>query len=97
MEGALRATVKTGVQGWRTENDLCIRFRCGEPRMSEIVAQKRKADDPEIWKDNSVEIFLNPSGDRKTYYQLMVNSEGSLSDQKIVKLAASGIPARPLR
>lgn len=89
-EGALCATVKTGVQVWRTENDLCIRFRCGEPRMSEIVAQKRKADDPEIWKDNSVEIFLNPSGDRKTYYQLMVNSEGSLSDQKIVKLGASG-------
>ena len=87
-DGALRATVETGVQVWRTENDLCVRFRCGEPRMGEIVAQKRKADDPEIWKDNSVEIFLNPSGDRKTYYQLMVNSEGSLSDQKCVRLGA---------
>ena len=87
-DGALRATVETGVQVWRTENDLCVRFRCVEPRMGEIVAQKRKADDPEIWKDSSVEIFLNPSGDRKTYYQLMVNSEGSLSDQKCVRLGA---------
>ena len=58
--------------------------------MTEIVAQKRKTDDPEIWKDNSVEIFLNPSGDRKTCFQILINSEGALSDQKIVRHGASG-------
>ena len=86
----LKKTVKTGVQIWKTPEDLHIRFICEEPNMADIAAINRKMDDTEIWKDNSVEVFLNPSGDRKTYYQLMINSEGSLSDQKIVKLGANG-------
>lgn len=80
-----RETVETAVRIWKTDKALHIRFECAEPEIGNIVAVKRKTDDRNIWQDNSVEIFLNPSGDRKTYYQLMVNSEGSLSDQKCVR------------
>ena len=47
--------------------------------MDETVALKRAPDDPNVWTDNSVEIFVNPTGDRKTLYQLILNSMGSSS------------------
>ena len=83
-----RKTVETAVRAWKTETALHIRFECAEPEIGNIAAIRRKADDPDIWRDNSVEVFLNPSGDRKTYYHLLMNSEGSLSDQKCVRLGA---------
>ena len=45
-----------------------------------MTALKRPYDEFNIWQDNTIEIFLNPSGDRKTGYQLLFNSAGSLSD-----------------
>ena len=85
-----RAAVRTGVQLWQSGTELCIRFQCEEPRMGDIVAQRRKKDDREIWMDNCVEVFLNPSGDRKTYYQILVNSAGAFTDQKTVKKGSAG-------
>ena len=82
----LLKTVRTGVLIWKTATDLNFRFRCEEPRMSDIAAMKHEPDDKEIWKDSSVEIFLNPSGDRKLYYQIIVNTEGCVMDQKIQSL-----------
>ncbi len=87
---AAKETVKTEVQAWRTSEELCIRFLCEEPEMTNLVAHKRKFDDREIWMDNTVEVFLNPTGDRKTYYQILVNSEGASADQKTVKLGSDG-------
>ncbi len=62
-------------------NDLNLVFECEEPDMANAVAPKRDRDDPEIWKDNNVEIFLDPAGKRKGFYQLMINSSGALTDQ----------------
>ena len=73
-------SVETRVAAAFMGEDLCIRFRCMEPEMKNIVAVNRKFDDTNIWQDNSVEIFLNPSGDRKHYYQILVNSLGKVAD-----------------
>ena len=43
---------------------------------------KRKFDEFNIWEDNTIEIFLNPSGDRKTGYQMLFNSMNCLSDNR---------------
>ena len=51
----------------------------------------RAHDDPEVWRDNDVELLLNVSGDLQTYYHLMVNSAGSMSDFVCVK-AGLGYP-----
>ena len=87
---APKETVKTEVQAWRTSEEFCIRFQCEEPEIANMVAHKRKFDERDIWMDNTVEVFLNPSGDRKTYYQILVNSEGAAADQKTVKLGSEG-------
>ena len=57
-----------------------ISAECDEPETDNIIAVKRKPDDPDIWRDNDIEIFLNPSCDRKTYYQILINSLGCVTD-----------------
>ena len=54
---------------------LEIDFNCGEPEMKHIraVAQSGRG---EVWRDSEIEIFLNPSGDRKKYIQFCINSKG---------------------
>ncbi len=81
--------VDTRVQAFFGEKTLNFIFDCDEPEMAQTVAPERQFDDTEIWKDNSVELFLNPSGDRKTYYQILVNSKGSSSDQCLVKIGTN--------
>jgi hypothetical protein len=78
--------VDTTVRAELNADNLVINFDCQEPQFADTVAMKRTHDDPDIWRDNSVEIFLNPSGDRKRYYQLIINSAGSLSDIRYEKI-----------
>ncbi len=76
--------VKTNVRVCWSSTHLYVAYDCEEPRTGDMVLAERKVDDPEIWKDASAEIFLNPSGDRKTYFQIIVNARGVFSDQKII-------------
>ncbi len=78
--------VLTSVAGLSDGKNLYFGFDCAEPLMSKIVATKRKPDDSSIWRDSEVEIFLNPSGDRKNYYQWMINAVGSMVDIKCKKI-----------
>ena len=65
------------------ENDaLVFRFDCEEPEMSRLAARYSGRDNPDIWRDSDVEIFINPSGDRKHYYHFVVNANGSLTDYR---------------
>ncbi len=79
-----KSTVTTGVKFAVTKDELVISYRCEEPRMKDLVAVKRKHDDGDMWKDNGVEFFLNPTCDRKNFFQIIVNSEGCIFDQKMI-------------
>ena len=57
-----------------------VAAECDEPETDNIIASNRPFDDFDIWRDNDIEIFLNPSCDRKTYYQILVNSLGCVTD-----------------
>ncbi len=81
--------LKTAVTVRDDGKNLTFLFDCEEPSFDKTVAVVRKQDESDIWKDNSIEIFLNPSGDRKNYYQLMVNSKGSLTDHSAVSFGGS--------
>ncbi|MHB9139644.1 MAG: carbohydrate-binding family 9-like protein, partial [Victivallaceae bacterium] len=80
--------VKTTVYALKDKDCLYLAFNCEEPEMKNIVAAKRDNDNKEIWKDSSVEIFLNPSGDRKKYYQIMINAVGCFSDLQNEKIGS---------
>ena len=69
----------------RENGNLKIVFDCDEPYMDMAFALKRNHDDFTMWRDSGVEIFLNPSGDRKTIYQIVTNLEGCVADMTYVR------------
>ena len=72
------------------QDNFYVAFQCREPEQRLIEqTSKRAKDDLGIWSDNSVEVFLNPKGNRTDYYQIMINSAGSISDQFCKKIGAS--------
>jgi hypothetical protein len=81
--------VSTTVKALRDKEMLYLAFDCREPDMKNIFHGKRKRDDSGMWQDNSVEVFLNPSGDKKNYYHFIINSAGSYCDAKSTKVGSS--------
>ena len=79
-------TVNTIVYALKDDENLYFAFKCEEPKISNMIYTDRENDDKNIWMDSSVELFLNPSGDRKNYYQLLINPSGSYSDNKAHKI-----------
>lgn len=75
-----KAAVETTAMAMRDRDYLYVALECAEPSMDKLVSSPRSFDDRELWRDSSVELFLNPSGDRKKYHQILVNASGSLSD-----------------
>ena len=54
-----------------------------EPTPSKIVAKMKKHDDP-VWKENTLEIFLNYPDMADAYYQLTFNALGTCFDWTVV-------------
>ena len=75
--------VKTIVRTLWSKDKLYLAFECFDDNIRDMKFQQRKQDDPDIWKDSSVEIFINPSGDRSTYYHFIVNPAGVMTDAEV--------------
>ncbi len=73
----------------KTASELVVSFDCEEPSPGKMAASECPPDNPNLFKENCVEIFLNPNGDRKEYYQIVINSRGSLADQKMKRVGRS--------
>jgi len=71
---------KTAVRTLWSPEKLYLAFECFEDRTGDMKFEPRPKDHPDTWRDSAGEIFLNPSGDRKTYYQFIVNPAGSWVD-----------------
>ncbi len=72
--------VQTICRALHDEEFFYFFIECMEPLTSQINAVTRPADDKLLWQDDDLELFFNPSGDRKTGYQILVNSRDSLAD-----------------
>ena len=84
------ATVATAVTAARTADALSFTFRCAEPKMELASTAYMKPGDPDCWRDNTVEIILNPSGDRKTIFHYILTSAGNFAGSRYV--IGSGLP-----
>jgi hypothetical protein len=58
------------------ERNLYAAFECSETEPASIIAQIAQ-DGGEVWRDDSVELFLNPRGDGQTYEQFVANVLGA--------------------
>ena len=72
--------VKTTVLACADRRALYFGFVCTEPSTKNLLAKADKRDG-RLWLDDSVELFLDTNLDRRTYYQIIVNSKGVFFDQ----------------
>jgi len=65
--------------GYVTYDDTClyIAFVCNEPVAEKIEVETTKNDEPSVFGDDSVEIFLDINHDQATYYHFAINSIGT--------------------
>ena len=75
---------RTEIRMWRTATDFVVEWDCEEPEMDKVKCLARPDDDKDMWLDNGVECWLNPSDDGKTVYHLILTSKGSLLDRKCI-------------
>jgi hypothetical protein len=48
-----------------------------EPQLlGRLKTRVRGHDEDEIWQDDSIELFIDPTGQRRTYYQMIINAAG---------------------
>ncbi len=60
---------------------LWVAFRCEGQDTSDLQARYNERDSF-IWRDDSVEVLIDPAGDRLGYFHFVVNSTGTLYDAK---------------
>jgi hypothetical protein len=77
----LTRSIEPVTQVWTAhdEDHLYLAFRCHEPETGKLKVEAKKRDD-KVYLDDSVEIMFDPAGDAKTYYQVIVNTEGVVFD-----------------
>lgn len=75
--------VKPGTQAWLGYDDraLYVGFRCEEPDMDSLVAERQGRDAEGIWLDDGVEVFVDPSGERRRYAHFIINVAGAMLDE----------------
>ena len=82
--------VKTHVTVAKEDSDLVVRYDAEDNRMDDFAGSEKPLDDNSIWRDASIEIYLNPSADLTTYYHIVVNLFGSVADSKGIRTGARG-------
>lgn len=77
-----RAQGKTKLYVTRDDTTLYIGVECfdSEAALKALKADAHDHDTDGIWADDALEIFIDPSNKRDTYYQLIVNSKGVVWD-----------------
>ena len=72
--------VTTSLEAKEDAENFIFTFECEEPLMKHILAKCKGFDNKETFADSCVEILLNPSGDRKNYFHIIVNTNGAVTD-----------------
>lgn len=62
---------------------LYLAVECDEPQMSKVAVAARPRDAHEVFGDEAIEVFIDPTHDHSHYYQFGVSVAGSLYDSEI--------------
>ncbi len=79
--GARPAAEQTTARVAWDDTALYLAFECLEPNPSKILAAGAEPD-AMLWRDDAIEVFLDPSGARTGYYQVIANTKGAIYDEK---------------
>ena len=88
-EKSPKPTYRTSVKGlWIPDKGIVLGFRLSEPDVAGIKANCTQHDEA-VYEDDCIEIFLDPEGKQKSFYQIIVNSNNTLFDMKHYDLGKS--------
>ena len=73
------ASVKTKVGATLTKDELVFSVDCMEPDMDNVSCPYETSGADNLWYNNGVEIYLNPSADRKRIVHFVLSSNGAFS------------------
>ncbi|MBQ7695457.1 MAG: DUF4838 domain-containing protein [Lentisphaeria bacterium] len=76
--------VSTQVRLLCDKENFYVGFECEEPFTDIMLEAKRQKDDIELWRDNLVELFFAPDPRSEVLYQIMLGSNGCVSDMRWV-------------
>jgi len=62
-----------------SRTELVLAVICKESRMDKIVARAKNNDDPEILKDDAIEIYI--ATPERSYFRIVVNPDGKIWDE----------------
>jgi len=87
--------LRTEVVTEARDDGLFVRIAAYEPDLAGTSAPERKLDDQDVWQDDGLELQIDPTGARREFVHIMVNSMGSWADLKHQKTADGGWNADP--
>lgn len=87
--GAGPAEMPTEARLGLRNDTLYVAIVCHEDRLDNIVAQVTAPDGP-VWQDDCVEVFLDPQVTEQRFYQVVVNSRGT-----VLRTASDGSVWKP--
>ncbi|MEN6357586.1 MAG: family 10 glycosylhydrolase [Armatimonadota bacterium] len=76
------APVETAAMLTYDNDNLYVAFQAAEPLIDKLQAAVTKRDSPTFY-DDSVEVFVDPTNEKRTYYHLSTNTLGTQFDQKV--------------
>ncbi|MDI6828083.1 MAG: DUF6067 family protein, partial [Armatimonadota bacterium] len=74
-------TRQTEVRLAYDNTNLYIAFRCFDPNANNLTSKVAERDGT-VWRDDSVEVFLDPKRDSETYFHLVANCTGARFDAR---------------
>ena len=74
--------VATTVTVTENKDAFIFHYECEEPFLSKVKADHTPGGSWDLFRDSVVELFLNPTGDRKNYLHFIANSKGHIEGTK---------------
>ncbi len=84
MTGGYAYTQPTKCRLGRYKDDLYILFECTDTDIANIVKDLTARDD-RYWDNDSVEFFLDPTGERNTYFHFGLGCSGVMYDARMTE------------
>ena len=76
--------VNTAVRLLKDKENFYVAVESEEPFTDKMICADRKKDEVMIWQDNLVELFFSPGRRSELMYQIMISSNGCISDMRTV-------------
>lgn len=80
-----KAMYPTTVRSVWTARGITFGLRMSEPEPAKLVTRLKGHDDSQLWFDDNVEVFLDPTGKRASYFQWIITPIATVYDGSFSK------------